>query len=106
MLDLSTETLELLRGWIGHSTWHSGHELDKERFYRFVRGLWEEKHDSVDRTALNERIVAEALSLYQQYPTSPNWTEEGIRAALDSKHYARDAILILNYLAATESLGQ
>lgn len=35
-MNLSPICAKVYLKWIGNSTWHTGHPLDKRRFYRFV----------------------------------------------------------------------
>lgn len=101
MLELSLNAAELLRAWVGSSTWHSNHTLDRRRFYQFVRSLWEDNQSEVDGGELRERIVADTLALYREFPDTvfPNWTEKGVREAIRKGRFVEDANLILDYLA-------
>jgi hypothetical protein len=59
-MQLSTESMERLRHWVGMDTWHTNHLFDMNRWYDFVSQYQRDHGYQVDETALRELIAREA----------------------------------------------
>jgi len=56
-MNLSEETSRRLNGWIGPDTWSSSHDLDWNRFYRFVDAFARNEGLHLDEGEVVEEIT-------------------------------------------------
>jgi len=90
-MKLSPISLKAYEIWITTETWYTGHPLDKERFYNFVRTFV-----AVSRKEVNE------VSLKQDIISRYNGKFDPEHLEFKADYYAHLFIEIVSYVEATK----
>lgn len=56
-MTLSSDTLTLLKKWLGNETWHTSHPTDEKRFFQFVGQYVTDHGYSLSEEKLREVII-------------------------------------------------
>lgn len=66
-MQLSTATERALQGWIGPSTWHTSHDLDMERWYKFVDQYQRDHGYTINEPELQAHIEGKSTTPMNDY---------------------------------------
>ena len=59
-MNISEECVEKLKEWVAVDTWHTNHDLDMDRFYKFIQAYHLENGCHIS----DESILAETIANY------------------------------------------
>ena len=94
-MTISRQARIALRAWLGPSTWHKEHPLDKARFYQFVR-VFCMRRRAIDETAFRQLIIREASRIHGE-------VHHAQQAAVSRR--VREAVIIFEFLRARQTLA-
>ncbi len=86
-MSFTKKTMTALRGWLAVETCFSDHDLDNERFYKFIYEVWSEKKSFWDEGEAREAILDMTTKFH------PTFDKETIEKSIQEMHSKGSTIL-------------